>query len=94
MLVEGWGYTAKAFALGKALGVSDRTNAFWDQALLAENDRAFTDPSRDALAGLRDGYGVRWLFADLTSADGEAIGREADLRYRQGDFGVYELRRP
>ena len=92
MLVEGWSYTAQAFAAGRKLGVNDRRVPFWDPPLLALNDTAFSDPSPAALATLRDQHGVRWLFADLTAADGAALALNADLRYRQGDFGVYELR--
>jgi hypothetical protein len=85
VLVEGWAYTSKA---------SDPEAAFWDPPLLAANDIAFTDPSAAADAKLYDTYGVRWLFADLRIASLESIGRYADLRYRNGDFAVYELRRP
>lgn len=92
VFVEGWSYTTKATTLSKQLGVSYIVVPFWDQPLLARNDLAFTDPSPAALAELHDRDGVRWLFADLTKADAAALGREADLRYRQGDFAVYELR--
>jgi hypothetical protein len=77
ILVEGWGTSG---------------TPFWDPSLLAANDVAFTDPSAAAVAKLRDAYGVHWLFADLTSADSDSIGRYAELRYREGDFAVYELR--
>ena len=92
MLVEGWAYTAPAIASGMKLHVSDRTVPFWDQPLLAANDRVFSAPSSDAIAAIRDGYGVRWLFADLSAADGDALGRVADPRYRVGDYAVFEVR--
>ena len=92
MLVEGWAYTAPAIASAMKLHVSDRTVPFWDQPLLAANDRVFSAPSSDAIAAIRDGYGVRWLFADLSAADGDALGRVADLRYRVGDYAVFEVR--
>jgi hypothetical protein len=85
ILVEGWAYTTKSTTNGAA---------FWDPSLLAANDAVFTDPSAAAIAKLRDAYGAHWLFADLTSADADSIGRYADLRYREGDFAVYELRGP
>ena len=85
ILVEGWAYTTKSSTNGAP---------FWDPSLLAANDAAFTDPSAAAVAKLRDAYGVRWLFADLTSADSDSIGRYAALRYREGDFAVYELPGP
>ena len=90
-LVEGWAYTAPAIAAAARLGVSDRTVPFWDQPLLALNDQVFEAPTAGNLAALRDQHGVRWLFADLASADGDALARLATLRYRSGDFAVYEL---
>lgn len=91
MLVEGWAYTTQAIASGLELDVNDRTVPFWDQPLLAENELAFSNPTPAVLAGLRDRRGVRWLFADLAHADADALGREADLRHRDGDYAVYEL---
>jgi hypothetical protein len=93
VLVEGWAYTTPAIAEGLELGISDRLVPFWDQALLAENELAFSNPSAGSLDALRDSHGVRWLFADLTHADAEALSRVADLRQRDGDYAVYELRR-
>ena len=92
MLVEGWAYTSKAIAAGMKLGVSDRTVPFWDPALLAANDAAFEAPTEAAVAALRDDHGVRWLFADLTTADAAGLARVADLRYQAGDYAVYEVR--
>jgi len=89
VLVEGWAYTMKSVTLP-----SGAVAPFWDPALLAANDSAFTSPSTAAVAKLRDGYGVRWLLADLTGADPDSLGRYADLRYRQGDFAVYDLLGP
>jgi hypothetical protein len=83
ILVEGWADTTRT---------STSDAPFWDPSLLAANDAAFTDPSAAAVAKLRDEYGVHWLFADLTRAESDSIGRYADLRYRKGDFAVYELR--
>jgi hypothetical protein len=81
VLVEGWDYAGHTFI---------PWDPFWDQALLATNDAAFEEPSTATVAALRNGYGVRWLFADATLADPAAIGRYADLRYRAGDFAVFE----
>ena len=94
VLVEGWAYTTPAIAYAMEHGVSDRTVPFWDQAALAANDEAFEAPSGPALATLRDTYGVRWLFADLSHGASQALGDVADLRHREGPFAVYELRRP
>jgi hypothetical protein len=92
MLVEGWAYTSKAIAVGVKLGTSDRTVPFWDPALLAANDAVFAAPTEAAVAVLRDDHGVRWLFADLTTADAAGLARVADLRYRAGDYAVYAVR--
>jgi hypothetical protein len=87
VLVEGWAYTVKSVILPDG-----ELAPFWDPALLAANDLTFTNPSAAAVAKLRDEYGVRWLLADMTRTDSEALGRYADLRYRDGQFAVYELR--
>jgi hypothetical protein len=94
MLVEGWAYTPLANDYGVAHGVSGSSVPFWDPARLAANDAAFVAPTVESLAALRDSYGVRWLFADLGSADAESLDRLADLRHREGAYGVYELRAP
>jgi len=82
VLVEGWAYTSRS---------PDPSGPFWDSTLLDDNDAAFTHPSAATMATLRARYGVRWLLADLANADSMAVGRYAELRYRQGDFAVYEL---
>ena len=62
MLIEGWGFAPRQAELGLA--------PFWDSALLALNERAFTAPTEADLGELRDRYGVRWLVVD------RSIGRE------------------
>ena len=92
MLVEGWAYTAPAVAEALRSGNSDLVAVpFWDQPRLTANDLAFTAPSSDSIAALRDTYGVRWLFADLASANADGLAQFAALRYRSGDFAVYEI---
>ncbi len=91
MLVEGWAYTSLANEEARRRGRNTHRVPFWDPPLLRSNDLAFAEPSDSTLGDLRDRYGVRWLFADLTSADAATLARLADLRYRKGDFGVYEL---
>jgi hypothetical protein len=85
ILVEGWAYTARS---------AGPASPFWNPSLLAANDAAFTSPSAAAEATVRDTYHVRWLFADLTMANADSIAQYADLRHREGNFAVYELRRP
>ncbi len=93
ILVEGWSYTPAVGRYAASLDIPlSVTNPFWDPLLLATNDRAFSDPSPATLASLRERFGVRWLYADLTRADPAALGAAADLRYRLGNFAVYALR--
>lgn len=94
VLVEGWAYTQMSISHARQLGVDSNHVAFWDPALLTLNDSAFTDPSAEVLRTLGADHGVRWLFADTTTADSAGLGQLADLRKRIGDFAIYELRRP
>ena len=94
VLVEGWAYTQMAISRARLLDVNPNSVPFWDPSVLALNDRAFSDPSADVLAALQTDHGVRWLFADATTADTAGLDKFADLRQRIGDFAVYELRRP
>jgi hypothetical protein len=88
VLVEGWGYTE--YALG---GGSNWSASFPDARRLAENDRAFQEPSAEALDVLRRRYGVRWLFVDRRYEPASPrLGEFATERYRSEDFLVYELR--
>jgi hypothetical protein len=91
ILVEGWAYTVPATQYRADHGLT-RTLPFWDPPLLAANDAAFRAPSATNLALLRHSYGVRWLYADLTTADALDLGRLADLRDLAGSYAVYELR--
>ncbi|MGH3461588.1 MAG: hypothetical protein ACRDP9_08945 [Kribbellaceae bacterium] len=91
VLVQGWAYTAHTNAApDRARGL---TGPFWDPGLLAANDAVFVAPTKDRLARLRDGYGVRWLLADTrvapVSRDLEAL---ADLRLSVGQTRIYEIR--
>jgi hypothetical protein len=94
VLIEGWGFTARANEDSLRLNMSNALVPFSDPALLAENDAAFTHPSEQTIGHLRDAYGVRWLFVDRTdtytppSAD---IGTYATLRFVSGPCEVYEV---
>jgi hypothetical protein len=92
ILVEGWAYTREALEYALTHRVDYRTIPFWDPMLLEQNDRAFSNPSVQSLASLRDEFGVRWLFADLAENPGASIGEFADLRFGAGQYAVYELR--
>ncbi len=92
VLVEGWAYTNDAQLTAARLGLGPTViTPFWNPPLLAANDRAFREPTVATVALLRDSYGVRWLFADLTKADPVALGAAAEIRYRLGDFAVYAV---
>ena len=87
-------YWVAAYSERRVLVEGWGDGSFFDPARLAANDSAFTNPSVAAEATLRDRYSVRWLFADLTGASPDSLGRYAELRYEDGDFAVYELRGP
>jgi hypothetical protein len=93
VLVEGWLFAPRATAQGAfTTGVY---TPFWDPALLALNDAAFTEPTAAGLARLRDGYGVRWLVADRTAPEDPVSPSLAGLAAKVFDNGrvaVYLLR--
>lgn len=95
VLIEGWGYTpaimAQAWSGKGAYFFLD----YWDPQRLADNDRAFQQPSAEAIATLREKYGVRWLFVDERyDKPASTLGDFAEERYRSGDVTVYELATP
>jgi hypothetical protein len=57
------------------------------------NDAAFSDPTPEGLAQLRDRYHAKWLFADTRAGTvSPLLATLATLRYRAGTVTVYELR--
>ncbi|MEV0231198.1 hypothetical protein [Nonomuraea sp. NPDC050786] len=94
VLVEGWGYAARntdGWRPGKAVA----GRPFWDQERIRANDAVFERPSAQALRTLHDRYGVAWLFVDeRRMAPGSSLSSFATLRFRSGDFGVYQVVRP
>ncbi|HEY0360446.1 MAG TPA: hypothetical protein VGD11_17850, partial [Mycobacteriales bacterium] len=96
VLVEGWGYTSRGNAAFLAHPTTTRIYfaPFWDQARLRANDAAFTDPTPENLALLRDRWGVRWLFVHTHAGvrPDPRLDRLADLRYSNPDARVYALR--
>jgi len=81
ILLEGWSFVSP---------VGD--GPFWDQDFLTENDRAFMEPSEQAVEWLRR-QGVQWMLVDRTLAPGSAeLSRYVQLRFTDGDFAVYDLR--
>jgi hypothetical protein len=93
VLVEGWGYSTRVLSASRATGVKDTRVDFWDPALLAENDAAFTDPSSTSIETLEQRRGVHWLFVDTRfPSKPRAMEKFADLRFRAGDYWVFETR--
>jgi hypothetical protein len=89
ILVEGWGFSATAHERAAALRTWVGWVPYWRPAVLADNDRAFTEPSAESIGVLRDRYGVRWLFVD----GGQSLESGATLRFRSGGCVVYEILR-
>ncbi|HET8683173.1 MAG TPA: hypothetical protein VFM54_15080 [Micromonosporaceae bacterium] len=84
VLVEGWMFAPRV------VGVSPLT--FWDPDLLRRNDEAFTAPTAQGLAGLRDRHGVRWLVVDRAyGAESPELAGLAEVRFDNGRLAVYAL---
>ncbi|GAA1308784.1 hypothetical protein Psi02_25230 [Planotetraspora silvatica] len=91
VLVEGWAYAPKNLDTWLP-GEQPFERPFWDTARIQANDAVFTAPSAAAVRGLRDRYGVRWLFADeRLLPPGSALGEFASLRFRSGEYAVYRI---
>jgi hypothetical protein len=91
VLVEGWAYTATNMDSWRA-GEVVENRPFWDQERITANDSVFQTPSPETIRRLRDGYGVRWLFADHRRLRPDIhLWAHAKMRFRSGDYGVYEL---
>ncbi|TWH65888.1 hypothetical protein [Micromonospora olivasterospora] len=88
VLVEGWAFAPRMVGLP-----GGPYAPFWDAARLRANDEAFTAPTADGLAHLRDTYGVRWLVVDRqVGRESEALATLAELRYTNARMAVYRLR--
>lgn len=92
VLVEGWLFAPRAAELIAKTGAGVYL-PFWDQSLLDLNDEAFTTPTPEVLAQLRDEHHVRWLVLDRAWHDEPAELTElADRRYDNGAIVIYQLR--
>ena len=92
--MEGWGYTSRSNAAFVAQPtIKVHFGPYWDPARLRANDVAFTHPTRENLALLRDRWGVRWLFVHTRAGVrlGPGLDELAQLRYQTRDAKVYEL---
>jgi hypothetical protein len=87
LLVGSWGYAPRLTSSNAGYN-----GAFWDPALLAENDAAFTAPTADGLRRLRTVHNVRLLVVNRTVGPESPRLRElATLRLEQGPIAIYEL---
>jgi hypothetical protein len=92
VLVEGWSYQARTQPRAEALGLRACCLPFWDPVRLLDNDAAFMARTSDSLRRLRDDYGVRWLMVDERSPHRlPALSRQAEVRYRSGQYVVLEI---
>ncbi|WP_326556496.1 hypothetical protein [Micromonospora sp. NBC_01796] len=88
VLVEGWSFAPRMVGLP-----GGPYAPFWDQERLQANDEAFTAPTPEGLATLRDRYGVRWLVADRSvEQESPDLSTLATIRFDNGNLAVYELR--
>ncbi|WP_412749002.1 hypothetical protein [Krasilnikovia sp. M28-CT-15] len=94
VLIENWAYTSTAHRRALATGMLVGEVPFWDQDMLAANDKVFGAPTAAAVEELHRRYGVRWLFADEAGVPGAsaALRNFATLRFRTAHIAVYELR--
>jgi hypothetical protein len=92
VLVEGWGYTATAHAETARQKVGAAYVSYWKPEVLADNNAAFSSPSAQAIATLRDRYKVSWLFVDETQRASAALENFAVPRFRFADCAIYQIR--
>ncbi|MDG4832473.1 hypothetical protein O7627_24650 [Solwaraspora sp. WMMD1047] len=86
VLVEGWGFAPRVATTGPY-------TPFWDEDLLRRNDAAFSAPTADGLAELRDRHGVRWLVVDRSiGVESPELAGLATLGFDNGRLAVYRLR--
>ncbi|GII27291.1 hypothetical protein Pmi06nite_07330 [Planotetraspora mira] len=95
VLVEGWMYTPTNNDRWRMGGQRVDGLPFWDAERLSLNDAAFYRPSWNTMRQLQERYGVHWLFVDERRINPESrIGDVAKLRFRSGDYAVYEIGTP
>jgi hypothetical protein len=96
-LVGGWGYAERVVAAAwSQRTVRYNDEPFWDQPLLAQEQRAITDPTRQVLDDLYLHHHVRWVFVDLRHGDvaATALDRLADRRFVGPTAEVWRLPQP
>ncbi len=94
VLVEGWGFTNSVYVQAAATATAPWFAGYWDEERWQANENAFTAPSAQAIADLRDRYGVRWLVVDTSHGQpSPEISKHASLRFAAGTCAVYEIAR-
>jgi hypothetical protein len=90
--VGGWAYADRNLDSAWDTTLWWSSQPFWDPARLAAEQDAFTGPTPERLAALRDA-GVRWLVADSRGApaDASALDRLAEHRFSAPGMDVWEL---
>ncbi|GGO65587.1 hypothetical protein [Nonomuraea cavernae] len=92
-LIEGWAFTSTNADRWQP-GLPVMSLPFWDRARFEANEAAFAAPSTGAVQRLRERYGVGWLFVDGTRPGvSPDLADFARLRFRSGDFAVYQTDR-
>jgi hypothetical protein len=92
VLVESWGYTTHHARIMASTGLDFDAVPFWDQQLLRDNDRAFTDPSVAAFERLRSHYDVSWLMLDRRfPSDPAGMSQVLQPVFTAGDYAVYRI---
>ncbi|GAA4559989.1 hypothetical protein GCM10023193_18910 [Planotetraspora kaengkrachanensis] len=95
VLVEGWMYTPTNNDRWRLGGQRVDGLPFWDAERLSLNDAAFYRPSWSTMRQLQERYGVHWLFVDERRINPDShIGDVAKLRFRSGDYAIYEIGTP
>jgi hypothetical protein len=92
-LIESWGYTDQAVAANDVHGLRYFFQPPPYEDRYALNQRAFTEGDPADVARLRDGYHVKWLFADSRALGGVSpnLARVATVRYTDGPVTIYRL---
>lgn len=92
VLVEGWSYANPSESVAPGFEDGD---PFWDPALLALNDQAFTAPTEAVLDELYAEHGVRWLLVDRTRGmESPELATFADLVVDRPEAAVYQVTPP
>ncbi|MBA2456857.1 MAG: hypothetical protein H0V48_10035 [Nocardioidaceae bacterium] len=93
LVLGGWAYTARNLTESSEAGISYRRSPTpWPERLRLSLG-AVRQPTPQILQRLQRDYDARWIFADgRATAISARLGRLADLRFRNLDVAIYELR--